>query len=47
MMSLLRLAYVIALRRIIANWRLELVLLLGVVLAVALLSSGVVFSDLL
>ena len=46
-MSLLRLAYVIALRRIIANWRLELVLLLGVVLAVALLSSGVVFSDLL
>ena len=46
-MSLLQLAYVIALRRIISSWRLELVLLLGIVLAVALMSSGVVFSDLL
>ena len=46
-MSLLHLAYVIALRRIIATWRLELVLFLGIVLAVSLLSSGVVFSDML
>ena len=45
-MSFLQLAYVIALRRIISTWRLELVLFLGVVLAVALMSSGVVFSDL-
>ena len=46
-MSLLQLAYVTALRRTISNWRLETVLLLGIVLAVALMSSGVVFSDLL
>ncbi len=46
-MSLLHLAYVIALRRIISTWRLELVLFLGIVLAVALLSSGMVFSDML
>ena len=46
-MSLVQLAYVIAFRRIMSNWRLEITLLLGIVLAVALMSSGVVFSDLL
>jgi hypothetical protein len=46
-MSLLQLAYVIALRRTIAQWRLEIVLFLGTVLAVALMSSGVIFSDML
>ena len=46
-MSLLHLAYIIARRRIASSWRLELVLFLGILLAVALLSSGVVFSDLL
>ena len=45
-MSLLRLAYVVAVRRTISNWRLEMVLLLSIVLAVALMSSGVIFSDL-
>ena len=46
-MSVLHLAYVIALRRIVAGWRLELVLFLGILLAVALMSSGIVFSELL
>ena len=46
-MSLLNLAYVIARRRIIANWPLELVMFLGILLSVALLSSSIVFSDLL
>ena len=46
-MSLLHLAYVIARKRLTANWQLELVLLLGILLAVALLASSVVFSDLL
>ncbi len=46
-MSLLHLAYIIARRRIVSAWRLELVLFLGIMLAVSLLSSGVVFSDLL
>lgn len=46
-MSLLQLAWVIALRRLVATWRLELVLFLGILLAVALMSSGVAFSDLL
>ena len=46
-MSLLRLSYVIAVRRIVSNWRLEMVLFLGIVLAVTLMSSGVIFSDLL
>ena len=45
-MSLLQLAYIVALRRTISGWRLELVLFLGMVLAVALMSSGVIFSDL-
>ncbi len=46
-MSLLRLSYVIAVRRTISNWRLEMVLFLGIVLAVTLMSSGIIFSDLL
>lgn len=46
-MSLLHLAYVIARRRLIAGWPQELVMFLGILLAVALLSSSVVFSDLL
>ena len=46
-MSLLHLAYVIARQRLLASWPLELVLFLGILLAVALLSSSVVFSDLL
>ena len=46
-MSLIHLAYIIARRRIASSWRLELVLFLGILLAVALLSSGMVFSDLL
>ncbi|MDP6101953.1 MAG: hypothetical protein QF579_01390, partial [Dehalococcoidia bacterium] len=46
-MSILQLAYVIALRRTISNWRLEIVLFLGMILAVSLMSSGVIFSDLL
>ena len=47
MMSLLRFAYVIALRRAITGWRLEAVLFGGMVLAVALLASGDIFSNLL
>lgn len=47
MMSILQLAYVIALRRAISNWKLEIVLFLGMILAVSLMSSGVIFSDLL
>ena len=46
-MSLLRLAYLIALRRIATGWRLEAVLFLGMLLAVSLMASGVIFSDLL
>ncbi len=46
-MSVLQLAYVIALRRIVTSWRLEVVLFLGMLLAVALMSSGMVFSELL
>lgn len=45
-MSLFQLGYAIALRRIISNWRLELFLFVGLLLAVALLSSAVVFADL-
>ena len=47
MISLLQLAYVIALRRAISTWKLEIVLFLGMILAVSLMSSGVIFSDLL
>ncbi|HZA24418.1 MAG TPA: hypothetical protein VFA32_17765, partial [Dehalococcoidia bacterium] len=46
-MSLLHLAYIIARRRIVSSWKLELVVFLGIVLAVALLGSSVVFSNLL
>lgn len=46
-MSLLHLAYVISRRRIISNWRMEMVLFVGILLAVSLMSSGMVFSDLL
>jgi hypothetical protein len=46
-MSLLPLAYIIALKRTISGWRLELVLFLGILIAVALMSSGVIFSNLL
>lgn len=46
-MSVLHLAYIIALKRTIARPHMELVLFLGVLLAVALMASGVVFSDLL
>ena len=46
-MSLLRLAYLIALRRIATGWRLETVLFLGMLLAVSLMASGVIFSNLL
>ena len=47
MFSLIQMAYVVAVRRIFSSWRLELVLFLGVLLAVALMSSGVIFSNLL
>ena len=46
-MSFLQLAYVIALKRTTSNWRLEVVLFIGMILAVALMSSGVIFSNLL
>ena len=46
-MSFLKLAYIISLRRILSSWKLELALLVGITAAVALMSSGVVFSDLL
>ena len=47
MMAMIRFAYVIALRRVVASWRLEAVLFGGILLAVALMASGVIFSDLL
>ena len=47
MASLLRFAYVMAVRRAVTGWRLEAVLFGGILLAVALMSSGVIFSDLL
>ena len=46
-MSLLQLAYLIALRRIATGWRLEAVLFLGMLLAVSLMASGVIFSNLI
>ena len=46
-MSLLHLAYVISRRRIFSNWRMEMVLFVGILIAVSLMSSGMVFSDLL
>ena len=47
MASLVRFAYVMAVRRAVTGWRLEAVLFGGILLAVALMSSGVIFSDLL
>jgi len=47
MLALARLAYIVAWRRIVSNWRLELILFLGMLLAVALMASGVIFSNLL
>ncbi|MCH7662172.1 MAG: recombinase family protein [Euryarchaeota archaeon] len=46
MVALTRLAYIIAVKRIISNWRLEVVLFTGILLAVSLLSSGLIFSKL-
>ncbi|PKB80453.1 MAG: hypothetical protein BZY88_08675 [SAR202 cluster bacterium Io17-Chloro-G9] len=47
MLSLLLTAHSVAAKRIISGWKLEIVLFLGIVLAVALMSSGVIFSNLL
>ena len=47
MMSILHLGYVLARRRLMSSFRIELTVLLGVTLAVVLLSSAVVFNDLL
>ena len=47
MMPMIRFAYVMAVRRAVSGWRLESVLFVGILLAVALMASGVIFSDLL
>ena len=47
MMPMIRFAYVMAVRRAVTGWRLEAVLFGGILLAVALMASGVIFSDLL
>ncbi len=47
MTALVRFAYVMAVRRAFSGWRLESVLFGGILLAVALMASGVIFSDLL
>ena len=47
MMPMIRFAYVMAVRRAVSGWRLEAVLFGGILLAVALMASGVIFSDLL
>ncbi len=47
MMAILHLGYVLARRRLMSSFRIELTVLLGVTLAVVLLSSAVVFNDLL
>ena len=47
MTSLWRMALIVAVRRIISNWKLEVILLFGVMLTVALMSSEVIFSDML
>ena len=47
MMPLLRFAGVMAVRRAAGGWRLAAALFGGILLAVALMSSGVIFSDLL
>ena len=46
-MSILHLADLLAIRRISSSWRLEAVLFLGMLLAVSLMASGVIFSSLL
>ena len=46
-MSLIKLGYIIAIRRIISVWHIESILFIGIFLAVTLLSSSVVFSQLL
>lgn len=46
MLSLYRFAYTVAVRKVFSHWRLELHLFLGIVLAVTLMSSVVIFSDL-
>lgn len=45
--GILRFAYVMAIGRAVSSWRLEAVLLSGILLAVALMASGVIFSELL
>ena len=47
MASLFRFAYAMAAGRVVRGWRLETVLFFSILLAVALMSSGVIFSDLL
>ena len=47
MVSLLRFAYVMAVGRAVSGWRLEAVLFGSILLAVALMASGVIFSNLL
>ena len=47
MASLLRFAYVMAIGRVVSGWRLEAVLFGSILLAVALMASGVIFSNLL
>ena len=45
--GILRFAYVMAIGRAVSSWRLEAVLFSGILLAVALMASGVIFSELL
>lgn len=47
MTAMIRFAYVMAVQRAVAGWRLEAVLFGGILLAVALMASSVIFSDLL
>ena len=47
MAAIINLGYVLARRRLMSSFRIELTVLLGVTLAVVLLSSAVVFNDLL
>ena len=47
MTAIINLGYVLARRRLMSSFRMELTVLLGVALAVVLLSSAVVFNDLL
>ena len=47
MASLLRFAYVMAVGRVVSGWRLEAMLFGSILLAVALMASGVIFSSLL